>query len=73
MSSRKENSSGFALAVAGAVAGTAALVSTILYAASGSDSTKNKKTMKAPGRDERMLRADFEKDPAEYFRDLRKK
>uniref|UniRef100_A0A7N1A1P0 Uncharacterized protein n=1 Tax=Kalanchoe fedtschenkoi TaxID=63787 RepID=A0A7N1A1P0_KALFE len=31
-----------------------------------------RKTMKAPGRDIRIFRDDFEADPSKYFRDLRK-
>jgi hypothetical protein len=35
--------------------------------------TRNdRKTMKAPGRSDRIFRDDFEGDPASYFRDLRK-
>ncbi|TKY53737.1 hypothetical protein E2542_SST25279 [Spatholobus suberectus] len=33
---------------------------------------KRRKTMKAPGRNYRILRNDFERDPADYFRNLRK-
>ncbi|TKY53735.1 hypothetical protein E2542_SST25277 [Spatholobus suberectus] len=33
---------------------------------------KRGKTMKAPGRDYRILRNDFERNPADYFRNLRK-
>ncbi|TKY53736.1 CBL-interacting serine/threonine-protein kinase 7 [Spatholobus suberectus] len=35
-------------------------------------SGKGGKTMKAPGRDYRIFRSDFECDPADYFRNLRK-
>ncbi|KAI9105072.1 hypothetical protein K1719_022788 [Acacia pycnantha] len=38
----------------------------------GSDS-KSRKTMKAPGRDFRIFRDDFQDDPAGYFRGLRNK
>lgn len=34
--------------------------------------SSNKKTMKAPGRDYRIFRDDFERDPSNYFRDLRR-
>ncbi|KAF1896652.1 hypothetical protein Lal_00034351 [Lupinus albus] len=36
----------------------------------GSDS--NRKSMKAPGRNYRIFRDDFERDPGSYFRHLRK-
>ncbi|OIW20049.1 hypothetical protein TanjilG_31978 [Lupinus angustifolius] len=36
----------------------------------GSDSKR--KSMKAPGRNYRIFRDDFERDPGSYFRDLRK-
>ncbi|KAG2706911.1 hypothetical protein I3760_05G123900 [Carya illinoinensis] len=39
---------------------------------SGSGTTSNRKTMKAPGRDARIFRDVFENNPAAYFRDLRK-
>ncbi|KAB2053172.1 hypothetical protein ERO13_A12G159750v2 [Gossypium hirsutum] len=35
-------------------------------------SSSNKKTMKAPGRNYRIFRDDFERDPSSYFRNLRK-
>ncbi|KAK9276489.1 hypothetical protein L1049_006023 [Liquidambar formosana] len=54
--------------VVGAVAGLAAVACSLANIFSGSD----EKTMKAPGRDYRMPRKDFERDPAKYFRELRK-
>ncbi|OWM64011.1 hypothetical protein CDL15_Pgr006381 [Punica granatum] len=36
-------------------------------------SSGDRKTMKAPGRDHRMYRDDFQRDPSDYFRNLRKK
>ena len=52
-----------------AVFGVAAVIYGLL---SCSSSTKGK-TMKAPARNQRMFRADFERDTAGYFRNLRKK
>ncbi|KAF5751043.1 pentatricopeptide repeat-containing protein [Tripterygium wilfordii] len=52
------------------VAGAVLLGSKIAATGSGS-SGEEKKTMKATGRDHRMYREDFEKDPKTYFRDLR--
>ncbi|CAL1360128.1 unnamed protein product [Linum trigynum] len=73
MSGKDEDSSGISLAVA-AVAGVAAAAYGIASLFSGSESTStNDKTMKAPGRDGRILRDDFEKNPSGYFRDLRNK
>ena len=37
-----------------------------------SSSSSGGKTMKAPGRDYRIFRSDFDRDPAGYFRDLRR-
>ncbi|KAL3737759.1 hypothetical protein ACJRO7_019305 [Eucalyptus globulus] len=34
--------------------------------------SSGRKNMKAPGRDARIFRDEFAKDPAGYFRDLRK-
>uniref|UniRef100_A0A6N2LRS6 Uncharacterized protein n=1 Tax=Salix viminalis TaxID=40686 RepID=A0A6N2LRS6_SALVM len=51
-----------AAAAAGAVAGAAPVGST-------SDSGKTK-TMKAPGRNVRISRESFERDPKGYFRDM---
>ncbi|KAK8563642.1 hypothetical protein V6N13_006120 [Hibiscus sabdariffa] len=41
--------------------------------ASTSNASTSKKTMKAPERNDRIFRDDFERDPASYFRDLRRK
>ncbi|XVF03152.1 hypothetical protein REPUB_Repub04eG0236200 [Reevesia pubescens] len=40
---------------------------------SSSGASISKKTMKAPGRNYRIFRDDFEDDPASYFRDLHKR
>ncbi|MBA0621086.1 hypothetical protein Godav_006737 [Gossypium davidsonii] len=54
--------------VAGAIAtGLLALHATGLFS-----SSSNRKTMKAPGRNYRIYRDGFERDPASYFRNLRK-
>lgn len=37
-----------------------------------SSGSSGRKTMKAPGRDTRIFRDEFAKDPAGYFRDLHK-
>ncbi|KAI8539365.1 hypothetical protein RHMOL_Rhmol09G0177100 [Rhododendron molle] len=59
-------------AVAVGAAAAAALVGWgLTKLASGSGSQE--KMMKAPGRDYRMPRKEFETSPADYFRDLRKK
>ncbi|KAK9266770.1 hypothetical protein L1049_005672 [Liquidambar formosana] len=55
--------------VVGAVAGLAAVACSIANVLSAGS---EEKTMKAPGRNHRMPRKDFESDPAKYFRDLRK-
>ncbi|CAI0390522.1 unnamed protein product, partial [Linum tenue] len=73
ISGKDQDSSGISLAVA-AVAGVAAAAYGIASLFSGSESTStNGKTMKAPGRDARILRDDFERNPSGYFRDLRNK
>ncbi|TKY53734.1 hypothetical protein E2542_SST25276 [Spatholobus suberectus] len=58
------------LRVVGAIGlGAAAIVVVrLLFRGSG----KGGKTMKAPGRNFRILRNDFERNPAKYFRGLRK-
>ncbi|KAJ7953942.1 Regulator of nonsense transcripts 3B like [Quillaja saponaria] len=81
-SSNRENGNGkenaenrFGKESAGASIGAAvaiSLVGGVIYLLSGSGSEKSRKTMKAPGRDYRIFRDDFEDDPAAYFRDLRK-
>ncbi|GMI99854.1 hypothetical protein HRI_003654700 [Hibiscus trionum] len=60
-----------AAAAALVVGGLVALGVSVLASASGASTSK--KTMKAPGRNDRIFRDDFERDPATYFRDLRKK
>jgi hypothetical protein len=39
---------------------------------SAPEDSDNRKTMKAPGREYKIYRDDFERDPASYFRSLRK-
>ncbi|KAK7828635.1 hypothetical protein CFP56_030059 [Quercus suber] len=53
-----------------AVLGAAITICGLLYGSSGSKT--NRKTMKAPARNHRIFRDDFERDPAAYFRNLRK-
>ncbi|KAB1207131.1 hypothetical protein CJ030_MR7G011452 [Morella rubra] len=53
--------------------GLAAACVTIADLLSDSGTTKMGKTMKAPGRNTRINRDDFERDAAGYFRELRKK
>ncbi|KAG5532709.1 hypothetical protein RHGRI_027118 [Rhododendron griersonianum] len=60
-----------AVGTAVAAVGAAAAAALVGWYVSGSGSQE--KTMKAPGRDYRMPRKDFEKSPADYFRDLHKK
>ncbi|KAJ9187364.1 hypothetical protein P3X46_002827 [Hevea brasiliensis] len=61
-------------AVAGIAVGVAAVAWSIASIVSDSGSAApNRKTMKAPGRDYKMYRDDFEKDHAGYFRSLREK
>lgn len=57
-----------ALAVAAAIVGSALLAWGAL-----SSSRSEKKMMKAPGRDHRIPREEFEKNPRKHFRDLRGK
>ncbi|KAJ7953939.1 Regulator of nonsense transcripts 3B like [Quillaja saponaria] len=61
-------------AIGAGAAVAAALVGGAIYFLSGSGSgcEKNRKTMKAPGRGDRIYRDEFEDDPATYFRNLRK-
>ncbi|CAI0463222.1 unnamed protein product [Linum tenue] len=67
--SGKDQDTSIITLVVGAVAGVAAVAYGIASLFSGSSG----KTMKAPGRDSRMFRANFEKNPSGYFRDLRNK
>ncbi|KAK9928329.1 hypothetical protein M0R45_025472 [Rubus argutus] len=64
-----------AAVAAGAVAGLAAVAWGVAELVSGATSTsgEQRKTMKAPGKDERIYRDDFERDPASHFRSLRNK
>ncbi|KAI6676924.1 hypothetical protein NL676_037720 [Syzygium grande] len=75
--SREENGedeelSGAAMA-AGAIAGLAILAMGVVSLMGDSSKSGGRRTMKAPGRDMRIFRDDFEKDSASYFRNLRKK
>ncbi|KAI3429218.1 BSD domain-containing protein [Psidium guajava] len=72
--SKSRDQSG-ATTAAGAIAGLAILaVAAGVAALMGDSSTSDgRRTMKAPGRDMRILRDDFERDTASYFRDLRRK
>ncbi|KAJ6910433.1 hypothetical protein NC652_021185 [Populus alba x Populus x berolinensis] len=56
----------------GAVAGAALMAWGIGSALFSSPEPDPVKTMKPPGRDYRIPRADFERDPKSYFKDLRK-
>nr|GLL34128.1 hypothetical protein B456_008G175600 [Ipomoea trifida] len=79
MGSREEsNSSGQPSEKVGGAAiggGVVAVVGLVIWAAveifGGSKS--DRRTMKAPGRDYRIFRDDFERDPGSYFRNLRGK
>ncbi|XVF85771.1 hypothetical protein PTKIN_Ptkin17bG0144100 [Pterospermum kingtungense] len=55
-----------------ALAGLALTVGAAVRATSSEDSSE-RKTMKAPGRGDRIYRDDFEKDPKKYFRNFHKK
>ncbi|CAN1137437.1 hypothetical protein LINPERPRIM_LOCUS22867 [Linum perenne] len=60
-------------AVAGAAAVAYGIASLFSGSSEGDSVGGGGKTMKAPGKDERIFRADFENNPSGYFRDLRKK
>ncbi|XAR65304.1 hypothetical protein NMG60_11009384, partial [Bertholletia excelsa] len=67
-----EDWDGSVVATAMGVAAGAALMGWGFYKLiSSSETSDEKKMMKAPGRDYYMPRGDFEEDPASYFRDLR--
>jgi|UniRef100_A0A2N9EUY8 hypothetical protein len=68
--SEPENKAASVAKVALAVAGAAVAIFSLL---SGSGSNTDNKTMKAPGKNERIRRKDFEDDPKTYFQDLRNK
>lgn len=70
-SARNRESGDQAVGTAAVAVGAAAAAALVGWLVSGSGSQE--KTMKAPGRDYRMRRKDFEESPANYFRDLRKK
>lgn len=57
---------------AGAVAGLALLAWGFSAIVSAASSSEQWRTMKAPGRDYRIFRDDFEHDPSSYFKSLRK-
>ena len=65
------NGKGIAFCI-GAVAGAALMAWGIGSALFSNPEPDPVKTMKAPGRDYRIRRADFERDPKSYFKDLRK-
>lgn len=71
---RPRESSGTAMA-AGEIAGLAfcAVGAGVASLMGNSSKSSGRKTMKAPGRDERIFQDEFAKDPAAYFRDLRKR
>lgn len=73
--SKSDNEVSKAAVVAGAIAGLAAVACGVAGLVSGSTSTSggDRKTMKAPGRNERIDRDEFERDPASYFKGLRGK
>ncbi|EEF50716.1 conserved hypothetical protein [Ricinus communis] len=72
MSGKNESSGiGFILSAVVGVAAVVTGIAGIFSETSGSASTIGR-TMKAPGKGYRIPRADFEKDPAAYFRKLRK-
>ncbi|KAK9928342.1 hypothetical protein M0R45_025485 [Rubus argutus] len=63
-----------AAVAAGAIAGLAAVAwGAELVSGATSTSGEQRKTMKHPGRDERIFRDDFKRDPASHFRSLRNK
>jgi len=64
-----ENNAATIAKCAVAVLGVAITIFGLLSCSSGS---KNRKTMKAPARNHRIFRDDFERGPAAYFRNLRK-
>ena len=53
-------------------AGALLFIAVVLFSCLRSSTSSGRKTMKAPGRDYRIFRADFESDPGSYFRNLRK-
>ena len=74
----EDEASKTAAKVAGVVAGIAmvgwGISSLVSWATSSEISTEDRKKMKPPGKkDEYIYRDDFEKNPKEYFRGLRKK
>ncbi|KAL9262576.1 hypothetical protein AKJ16_DCAP01733, partial [Drosera capensis] len=72
MDSSKDNR---AVKIVGAIAGAAVALFGIWSQLSGSalaSASDADRMMKAPGKDEYIKRADFERDPKSYFRDLRK-
>jgi hypothetical protein len=50
----------------------AVVVIVLLFGGCCGGAAKSVKTMKAPGRNYRMPRSNFEANPSAYFRDLRK-
>ncbi|KDP41341.1 hypothetical protein JCGZ_15748 [Jatropha curcas] len=70
--SGKNEGSGLGMLL-GAVVGVAAIAYGIAEIVSKPSSGSSRKTMKAPGKDGRIFRDEFEKDPAAYFRNNRGK
>lgn len=61
-----------AVTVAGAVLAVAGVVAWGVSSLFSSESSKNRKVMKPPGRNGKIFRDDFESDPKGYFKGLRK-
>ncbi|KAL3731583.1 hypothetical protein ACJRO7_028464 [Eucalyptus globulus] len=70
-----ESKSSGATTAAGVIAGLVilALGVGVVSLMGDSSGSSGRRTMKAPGRDTRIFRDDFEKNTASYFRNLRKK
>ena len=68
--SDSENKAATIAKCAVAVLGVAVAICGLISGSSGSKT--DRKTMKAPARNHRIFRDDFERDPAAYFRNLRK-
>ncbi|KAA8532866.1 hypothetical protein F0562_033017 [Nyssa sinensis] len=70
MNNKKEEGSTLGKVI-GAVAGIAVAAWSLSSLLSGSEAESNEKMMKAPGRDGYIPRSDFEKNPKDYFSNLR--
>lgn len=76
MSGEPENGGSKAAKIVGAAVGFATFIGCVasMLSAGAEATTADRKMMKAPGKQgERIYRDDFEKDPSDYFRNLRKK